>query len=322
MTQGQLPSVWLIILNWNQSNITLDCLASVLKSDYTNYHIVVIDNGSTDNSVQSIHSRFPSVNTIENESNLGVAVANNMGIRFALSNGAQYVCLLNNDTVIAPDMLSLLIQVAESHPKIAATGPKMYFFDEPEKIWCAGGTIDWKMGSIHKGNGEFDRGNESYPEPVAFIPSCALCIKAEAFKSIGLMDERWFIYYDDTDWCTRAVNKGWQIFYTPQAKLWHRVSAAMKIASPATDYYMTRNIFLFLYRNFKGVYLWRALSYALYGNTRTIVAYFIMPQKRHLVRNRTARLLAIRDMVLGRWGEMGPDVRKVCYPSESITKKA
>lgn len=132
-----------------------------------------------------------------------------------------------------------------------------------------------------------------------------------------MLDPRFFIYYEESDWCLRAHQVGWRVVYVPQARLWHKVSAAMGTASPATDYYMARNVLLFIAKHHRGV---RKLRYLLKVIGRTllaIVAYTVKPHGGARIPNRNARLLALRDALLGRWGKMGADVAAVCYPKKS-----
>jgi len=247
---------------------------------------------------------------------IGIAVANNVGIRYALGTKADYVFLLNNDTAVDPEMLGHLVEVAESEPCIGMTGPTMLYFDQPEIIWCAGNSIDWRNGSTARLRVDEHRGSLDGDTTCAvdFITSCAVCIKSRVFESVGLMDERYFIYYDETDWFARASAQGWQAMYVPQAMMWHKVSAAMGTASPATDYYMNRNVLLFLCKNLGAAARMQAVIKATGRNLLAVAAYTAKSHGGRRIPNRNARLLALRDAALGRWGKMGADVAAVCYP--------
>jgi GT2 family glycosyltransferase len=327
------PQVAIIILNWNQLALTLDCLESIEKIDYPNYQIILVDNGSTDGSVSALRVRYPRLHIIENGANMGFSEANNAGIRKALAEGADYILLLNNDTVVHPDFLTTLVAEAEADPMIGMVGSKMYFYDQPDTIWCAGNSINWSTGEVMRlqaGQVEKSDGSVSHPDfggvieqprPVDFITACSLAVKRRLLEDVGLMDSRFFIYYDETDWCVRATRRGYQVVYVPASRIWHKVSAAMGAASPATDYYMTRNALLFFRKNLQGLARWRMLAVLLAQNLRTILAYSLLPKNRHLRRNRTARLLALRDALAGRWGQMGADVAAVCYPQNRGTKR-
>lgn len=309
------PLVYIIILNWNQLELTLDCLDSLAQQDYPSFQVVVVDNGSTDGSSAMLRERFPGATILEIPENIGYSPGNNVGIKHALEQGADYMFLLNNDTVVDPHMLSHLVTVAESEPGIGMTGPTMLYFDEPEVIWCAGAGVDWRNGATVRllADQSLSLVEQAACQDVDFISSCAVCIKSCVCHAIGLMDDRYFIYYDETDWFARASAAGWRSVYVPWAKIWHKVSATMGTTSPATDYYMNRNVLLFLAENQRGLARLRSLMLAAGRNLLAVAAYTVKPHGGQRLPHRNARLLALRDAMLGRWGKMGPDVAAVCY---------
>jgi GT2 family glycosyltransferase len=324
MTGGQTPgvvspSVVFVVVNWNQRQLTLDCLASLQQQNYRNFAIALVDNGSTDDSVSAVRAAFPDVAVFENGSNLGIAAANNVGIRYALEAKADYVFLLNNDTVVDPEMLGHLVEVAESDPRIGMTGPTMLYFDQPEIIWCAGNSIDWRDGSTARLRAGDHRNSldTSSVYAVDFITSCAVCIKSSVLEAVGLMDERYFIYYDETDWFARASAQGWKAVYVPRAMMWHKVSATMGESSPTTDYYMSRNRFLFLAKNLSGLHRPLALTRAALRTGLTIAAYSIKNQQRRRLANRNAKLAGLQDALRNRWGPMRAEVARMCTPKRS-----
>jgi hypothetical protein len=304
----------MVMVNWNQRANTLESIRSLLKLDYSRLSLVVVDNGSEDGSVDAIKREFPGITILENATNLGAPIALNQGMKHALQHGADYICLMDNDILADEQMLKELITVAESDPRIAATGPKMYYYDSPKTIWCAGAKIVWKSAETFRLQAEQIDGDNEKPEPqdVDMIPSCALCIKRAALEAVGLMDPRYFVYYNDSDWCARAISQGGRIVYVPSAKLWHKVSATTKAASPTVDYYMTRNRFLFLVRNLSGIRRYQALLYTGMRNLLAIAAYTVKSHNGHRIPHRNARLLALRDAMLGRWGEMSVAAKKLC----------
>ncbi|MEJ2706162.1 MAG: glycosyltransferase family 2 protein [Anaerolineales bacterium] len=306
-----------VVVNWNQCQLTLDCLASLREQTYRNFSVVLVDNGSQDGSVQAVQEQFPEVTVLENGRNLGIAGANNVGIKQALGMGADYVFLLNNDTIVDAHMLDHLVQVAESDSSIGMAGPTMLFFDQPDTIWCAGNSIDWTNGEtlrLREG-ASLSTVKDASLEDVDFITSCAVLIKRAVFEQVGLMDERYFIYYDETDWFARAAASGWRSVYVPWAKMWHKVSASMGESSPRTDYYMVRNRFLFLSKNLTGFKKALALTWATLRNIRIITAYTLKNRSEKRLSNRNAKYLGLRDAIAGRWGEMGPDVSAMCNRS-------
>jgi GT2 family glycosyltransferase len=312
--------VTVVIPTWNQRDLTHDCLRSLAGVDYPagRLSILVVDNGSTDGTVPLIRKRFSHVAILENGENLGVAAANNLGIRYALDTGADLVMLLNNDTLVDPPALRQLVCVLSQDPGLGAAGPWMYYAQPADRLWCAGNSIDWRLGGSTRlwADRPAREVPVQGPYEVEFITSCAVCIRRQLFEEIGLMDERFFIYYDEADWFVRAATRGWRFAIVPEARIWHRVSAAMGESSPATDYYMMRNALLFLGKHLRGVARLRSLSLAVSRQLLTIAAYTAKPQGGRRIPHRNSRLLALRDAVLGRWGKMGADVAAVCYAED------
>ena len=319
MSQGIYPQIAIVVLTWNQRDLTLDCLASLSELDYPpdRLHIIVVDNGSHDNTVVAVRERFPHVAILENDDNLGFAAGNNVGMRHALQGPAEYIMLLNNDTAVDRQMLNELLAVMHQHPDVGIVGPKMLYFEPSNIIWCAGNSIDWRTGGSIRLQAEWlDTATNEQPREADFITACAILLRREVIEKIGLLDPRFFIYYEETDWCVRAHRAGWRILYVPSARLWHKVSAAMGTTSPATDYYMNRNVLLFLAKNLRGWARTRALISAAGRNLLAVAAYTAKSHGRRRIPNRNARVLALRDAALGRWGKMGRDVTQVCYPKQ------
>ena len=238
-----LPQVTIIILNWNGKEDTLECLASVDHLDYPNYEVIVVDNGSTDDSVDTISKQYPNITLLQTGANLGYAGGNNVGIRWALEHGADYVLLLNNDTVIATDLLSAFINADKLLPAGSILGAKIFFYDEPGKLWFAGS--QWNNGSNsfeHIGHGQSDSAEYNRMAEVDYIAGCAIFASATTFKEVGLLDEGFFLTYEETDWCYRARAIGHKCIFVPDAKLWHKVSSSFGGAdSPLVNYFMVRN---------------------------------------------------------------------------------
>lgn len=218
------PKVTIIILTWNGARHIFDCLESVQKSTYQNYEIIVVDNGSKDGTPDLIKNNFLNVKLILNKKNLGFTGGNNIGIKQAKG---EILFLLNDDTKIHPNLIEVLVKELKSSSKIGIVGPKIYFMDEPKKIWFAGGRIDWFKGkTFHLGKNLTDKEliNDSKKE-VDFITGCALMIKKEVVDRIGLFDDKFFAYYEDADLCQRAKKIGYQIIYVPFGGVWHVKSA-------------------------------------------------------------------------------------------------
>lgn len=245
------PSVSIIILNWNGKEDTLECLASVNKIDYPNYKIIVVDNGSSDGSVEAISKPYPDVTLLQTGENLGYAGGNNVGIRWALEHETDYILILNNDTVIAPNLLTTFVNAAKPLSRGSILGAKIYYYDKPDTIWFAGGR--WlrnnncfeHIGCNQEDNIAFDKTIE-----VDYITGCALFTESHTFKDVGLLDEEFFLTYEETDWCYRAKDKGHNCFVIPEAKLWHKVSSSFGGEnSPLVHYFMVRNKLLWAERH-------------------------------------------------------------------------
>lgn len=315
-----LPTVAVIVLTWNQRDLTLDCLASLDRLNYPTdrLQVIVVDNGSRDDTVAAIHSRFPQATILENGDNLGFAEGNNVGIRHALQGAADCIMLLNNDTEVDPQMLMHLTQALYRNEGIGVVGPKMLYFDPPDVIWCAGNSINWWTGATARLQAEQkDSARADSEREVDFITACAVLLRREVIEQIGLLDARFFIYYEETDWLVRAWRAGWHILYVPQARMWHKVSAAMGTTSPATDYYFNRNRLLFLSRHQHGPRKWISLALAAGRNLLAVAAYTVKPQGGARLRNRDVRLLAVRDAWHNRTGKMPDDVAAICYGKQA-----
>ncbi len=243
----ELPLVAIIVLNWNAWEITSDCLESLKQLDYPNYKIIAVDNGSTDRSADRLSDRFPDVCLIRNKQNLGFAAGNNAGIRYALEDGAQYVLLLNNDTIVSPPFLSRMICSAQAHPGVGILNPKIYYSDPPDRIWYAGGRFSpWSGFARHIGQRARDGVRYSRTREVNFVTGCALLIKTEVIARIGLLDERFFMVCEDTDWSIRAQKAGFKAIYVADAVIFHRESYTIKqkVGKWIRDYHNMRSSLL------------------------------------------------------------------------------
>jgi len=295
------PSVSIIILNYNGREDTLACLRSMEHLTYPNVQVIVVDNGSTDGSVEAFRDQHPRFKLIETGANLGFTGGNNIGIRHALEQGADYVMLLNNDTIVAPDMLDVMVEVMEANPKVGVTCPMIYYYDLPETIWSAGGSIDWSRGSTGMiGIDEEDKAQFGpHPRSVDFVTGCAILARRVVWEKARLLDDKFFMYYEETEWCVRARRAGFEIMHIPAAMVWHKISVAQRAASIPTYYYMTRNRLLFLYRTGAGLPTWGRTLLEL---ARTFVSWSVRPKwqdRRHL---RGVMLRAVTDFTLGRFG--------------------
>lgn len=316
---SESPFVVIVVLNWQNATDTLDCLASIINLKYDNYCTIVVDNGSHDDSVNRIRSAFPDISLIPLRENLGYAAGNNIGIQQGIEAGADYIFVLNNDTLLAPDMLERLVEVAEENPQVGMVGPKMYCYEPKDVVFAAGSVIEWQKGDIfHRGMLAADNKwlDSSMPEPVDFITGCGVLVRRELIEKAGALDLSFFLNYEDVEWCVRARRIGFEVWYAPDAVMWHKISATLGEASPANTYYMTRNALFFFWLNSTPVQRWlttlRIISRTLY----TALAWSIKKQYQNekYRRLRQANLLAMRDFLRGKVGQMGEDVAAICYP--------
>ncbi|MCB0171159.1 MAG: glycosyltransferase family 2 protein [Anaerolineae bacterium] len=313
------PLVYIVILNWNNAPDTVECLSSLLALDYPNYHTLVVDNGSTDNSVSKIKASQPSVEILETGSNLGYAEGNNVGIRQAIEAGAQYVLVLNNDTLVDPSMVTELVNFAETHPEAGMVGPLMYCEDPRNILFATGSFIQWAQGKTwHRDMFQPAKphSNLGKPEKVDFITGCGVLVRRELIETAGVLNSEYYLNFEDVEWCVRARRNGFEVWYVPQAILWHKVSASLGQSSPANTYYMTRNALLFFGQNAPINVRWLSILRIIMRTLRAIGAWSILTtyKNEQFRRLRQANLLALRDFLLGRFGQMGADVTAVCYP--------
>ena len=214
------PLVVAVVLNWNNPVDTVDCVASLKASDYPNLDILLVDNGSTDNSVSVFREKFPELELIETGENMGYAGGNNVGIKRALSRGAKYVFLGNNDVTVAPDTVSQLVSAAESHKAAGATGALVFWRDAPEKLYAAYGGVNFSEAIVRlKGRNSRVMDRFSGTMEVDWVLGCAILLERAAVEDVGELDERFFAYHDEVDWCTRARKKGYRIILVPDARV-------------------------------------------------------------------------------------------------------
>jgi len=238
------PHVVVVILNWNGKADTLECLKSVRAVDYPNFEAVVVDNGSADDSVPAIKAHFPGVSVIETGENLGYAGGNNVGMRYAMQQGADYVLLLNNDTVVDRSLLAALTRAALKLGDDAILAAQIYFHAEPERIWYAGGQIVPETATTYHEGYRSVAGIAAHPDVVetGYASGCAFFIATRLLSRLGLFDERFFLLYEETDLCSRARALGVKSYVVRDARVWHKVSVSFGgMESPTYTYFHFRN---------------------------------------------------------------------------------
>lgn len=291
--------VFIVILNTNRREDTCALLASLEKSTWPNARVLVLDNASTDGSAPAIRAAYPAVQILSLEKNLGYAGNNNVGIRAALAEGAEWVLVLNEDTILAPDCLSRLVEAGQADQRIGMVGPMVYHFDEPSVIQSAGGEMGPNWLARHIAQNEPDHGQFTQPRPVDWISGCAILVRREVIEQAGMLDERFFYYWEETEWCLRAREAGWRLVHVPQARLWHKGVQREYRPSPNVTYYATRNWLLMLSRHRAPL---RAWMYVWARTLRTLVSWTVRPKWRAMRPHRDAMWQGTLDFLRRRWG--------------------
>lgn len=257
-----LPLVYVLTLNWNRCQDTLACLESLTRMSYPNFCILVVDNGSTDGSVEAIATHFPKVEIIANERNLGFAAGCNIGLRHTLAQGAGYIFIVNNDTTVDPRALDELVAEADP-PDVGMLAPKIYYHDNPNYIWSVGGGQNPLTLEMTGGHGRGpDVGQWEEVVEREYLVGCALLIKRDLLERVGLFDERFFMYYEDMDLCLRARRAGYRLLMVPRAKIWHKVATSSGGSdSPLERYHVAKSSVLFFRKHVRG---WRWLIVGSY----------------------------------------------------------
>jgi GT2 family glycosyltransferase len=246
------PLVIAVVLNWNRRDDTLACVASLLESTYQPLRVLVCDNGSVDDTPAAVGSAYPSVEVLELGYNRGFAGGANVGLRYALAAGAEYVLALNNDTFVEPTMIERLVEVAA--PDVGIVAPLVYYASAPDTIWSAGGLRGrWTLENSRDRRNQQDRGDWPKVLDQDFVTGCAMLLSKRALATVGLFDERFFMYYEDNDLCLRVRGSGLRILLVPGAKMWHRVAASSGgTDSPAERYLMAESSVLFFRKHVTG----------------------------------------------------------------------
>ena len=242
--------VVVVIINWNGLQDTLKCIASLASSvQRVKYSVVLVDNGSTDGSQDQL-KQLDRVKLILLNANLGFAAATNIGIQWAIETGAHYVWLLNNDAIVVDGTLDHLLNVAEVDKKVGVVGSKVIRMGSNIVDHVGAKVSEWTSLPVFQGEGEEDRGQFELVRETHYVSGCSLLASVEMIKEIGMMDEGYFLYYEETDWCVRARKLGWKVLYSPKSVVYHKVSSSVNRLQNAKVYYLTRNGIRFIKKNF------------------------------------------------------------------------
>lgn len=295
------PKVAAVVLTYNQRQLAFRCLDYVVRLEYPadRLDVIVVDNKSSDGTPEAIRDRYRTMPVLKTGENLGYAGGNNVGLQHVLELGADYALILNQDAVVAPDMLLALLIVAEQEPDVGLLGPKVYHLEEPRYLQSAGIMLDSCLRPHIRGEDEFDRGQfESIAECDA-LAGCALFTSRRVIEEVGLLDPRFFMYHEEIDWCLRAKAAGFRNLYVPTARAWHPKPQLNGANEAFKTYYMTRNHYLLLSKHGAGVL---PVAQITRKNLVWLLNWTLNPKWRHVRQKRNALFKGLVDAALRRYG--------------------
>ncbi len=307
--------VGIVVLHWMNRPETQACLDAVEALDYQPRETVVVDNSGelSQRDIAAFHSG--PLTLLSAPYNLGYAGGNNLGIRRALDRGCDYVWLLNDDARVAPETLSALMAAARGEPRAGFLGPIVYMREAPDRVLSAGGTLDGEGRTAHRGLGASGSAAPRAVEDVDYLSGCALLVSRPAIDAVGLLDEDFFAYHEDVDWCVRGRSAGFRVLLVPDARVWHPDTQLRDEFSPHVTYYVTRNRLLFARKQRVGI----ATQVRMLGGIgRTLTSWSLRPKWRCRRSQRDAMARAVRDFLSGRVGPM-PGTRRMGGRSGTAT---
>lgn len=265
--------VFIVILNYNSWQDTIECLHSLIKINYQNYHIVIVDNDSPDASMKKIkqymiekkigHIFFKSpeesmsyrnnisfVSLIQSGYNGGYAYGNNIAVKYALSNEADYVLILNNDTIVDPNFLKPMVDICENDKRVGIVGGKILFYDRQNIIWFNGGKFNPYTGKIKHCNFKEKDIGQTPPEHITFMTGCMMLIPAHILKKVGLINEEYFMYVEDLEFSQRVLKNGYKLKICQNSHVWHKVESNInRRLTKFSTYFIAKNKIKFIKDN-------------------------------------------------------------------------
>lgn len=244
------PKVFIVILNYNTINDTLECITSLKNIDYINYEIVVVDNSETVDCYNLLKDKFNEYKIIRTDENLGYANGNNIGIKYALDNGADYICVLNNDVVVEENFLSKIVEVLNNNKDVGIAGPCICEYKDRSKVQCAGASISLYTGltkRVGKGMSYDNKNKENMI--VDFLGGACFVCKRQVFEKIGLIPENYFLFFEETEFCIRVQKAGYKLLCVYGSKVYHKGSATISKFGGLSYYFLNRNRVVFIKRN-------------------------------------------------------------------------
>lgn len=330
-----LPLVGIVVVHYQKLEDTFKCLASLKGLDYKNSFVILVDSASPNNSGYLLRDKFSKngVEVIISPENRGFAASNNIGIKRAKSLGAKYFWLLNADTTVEENALTELITRAEQTKNLCSWGSKILYGDSPasstasstvsstvssnealsmvssskaieqKRIWSAGGLVDFESQSVHmRGNQELDIGQWDVEDCCDYLPGCSMLVSSEMIDQVGYMREEYFMYFEETDWCARMKNSGFDLRYVPQSVVYHHFDD-QKTQSPFNIYYYNRNQGIFWFRNGTGLQKLSLFLRTLFMRLPRVIADFYRAQNPYQKTIFRAHLLSTIDFLGLRHGK-------------------
>ena len=291
----EMPKVSIVLVNYNSSDHTLECINSLMNIDYKNFEIIIVDNASGMLERKKLDQiSLENVKIINSDVNLGFSGGNNLCISEVMSN-SEFILLLNNDTVVEQNFLTELVMAAKSNKNIGIVCPQIFNYYNRSEVSYAGGDINYLKGSVYI-VGINDKRKDLYevPRKISFATGCCMLINSKVFKDVGLLPEEYFLYFEDTDFSVRVIRKGYSIWYQPTAKIYHKESVSTKRYSDNYQYYFVRNRFYFIKKNYLIVNKFTAYPISLLYVIKKIL------EKKFTFRN---SFYAIRDFLNNNMGK-------------------
>jgi len=309
------PRVAVLVLTWNSRDELRDCLASFQHLDYPNYELVVIDNGSEDDTGLMVRRDFPRAVLIENHANLGFCKGNNVGLRWAQERDFAYVMLLNSDTKCTPSLLSELVDTMERDTRIAITGSKNVCLENEALTWGLYGTVTWGPMLVRTvGRFEPDARQNTPPMDVDWVIGNACLIRRTALDHVGLLDEEFWQCNEDVDWCYRARDAGYRVVYVDSARILHKGGASADLSRKhvfSYGYFIGRNAFMFARKHGtipQRIRLFVSMWLGVLGR----IAFFTLDNAKNAILGQRA---FVRGMLDGMRGRFSPDQITVTLPA-------
>ena len=243
------PLVSIITVNFNRLQDTSELLSSLENIQYPNTEIILVDNGSKEDP-SILQSKFPKLKILLNSENLGFAAANNLGIKNAKG---KYLFLVNNDVIVTPDFLQPLVNKLENNNDIGIVSPKIYYHSKPQMIQYAGFTDIHPITIRNQGIGfnENEKGQYDEEKATFYAHGAAFLFRNQLIIEVGFLSERFFLYYEEMDWCKQVRNHNYQIYYIPKSIVYHKDSVTTGSDSPLKTYYLSRGRLIYMLRNVK-----------------------------------------------------------------------